>query len=387
MKQITDLINQLSLTEYEERYPQVKQDGLIHLMYFHPYLNGTGLHRAITPSIHLNATTTHRSAITGISPWNIRGQELLQDMEIEFTDHMQKLVAWANYIVFPMYVHDIEPMLADFRQINPSVEFVMDIDDCIHEIPPGHPASGKYTKDVKDQFLKNMCLMNVVTGSTEILLDYYDPLIKGPDLFLLPNYISSMYRQPGIKKKPGKVRVGLVINPGQFADVNPMRKILQEVRSKIDFELVVLGWKGTTRSMHNCLGGVPHIYVPPVPVTDYFSTLAGLELDMAILPLQDNTFNRCKSHHKLLHYAMMGIPAVTANVRCYTDFIHDGGQHGAIGRLRAEVAADNRQWVDKMVRMATDPSYREEMAADNLKSVWQESSLDTEIMLWTDCFR
>ncbi|WP_193725917.1 glycosyltransferase [Xanthomonas arboricola] len=60
-----------------------------------------------------------------------------------------------------------------------------------------------------------------------------------------------------------------------------------------------------------------HEFHPGVPIDDYPAKLAGLNLDLALAPLEDNLFNQCKSNLRLLEYGACGFPVVCSDVRPY----------------------------------------------------------------------
>jgi hypothetical protein len=55
----------------------------------------------------------------------------------------------------------------------------------------------------------------------------------------------------------------------------------------------------------------------PVDFDLYPTTLAGLNLDLAVAPLAHNRFNQCKSDLKLLEYGALGIPVVCTDIDPY----------------------------------------------------------------------
>ena len=172
-------------------------------------------------------------------------------------------------------------------------------------------------------------------------------------------------------------------------DVNPLRKLLQEARREADFELLLFGWNGTDRkTLRNCLQGIPHTHIPSVPVMDYFKKMHSLQADFAIMPLRDNSYNRAKSHHKLLQYAMLGIPAIVADVPTYTDFIKDQPEGDDFGIVQARVAKSNREWIDHIIYMCTWARSEQlaEINATNAKLIQKNGLLNTQIYRWCECF-
>jgi len=69
-----------------------------------------------------------------------------------------------------------------------------------------------------------------------------------------------------------------------------------------------------------CTDGIrPHLkeFHPFVTIADYPAKMASLGLDIAIAPLEDNLFNRCKSNLRLLEYGAMGWAVVCSDVATY----------------------------------------------------------------------
>ena len=58
-------------------------------------------------------------------------------------------------------------------------------------------------------------------------------------------------------------------------------------------------------------------YINALPVTEY--GLLYDQFDIAIAPLEDNKFNRCKSNLKIIEAGMKGIPIFVQNIHPYTD--------------------------------------------------------------------
>jgi glycosyltransferase involved in cell wall biosynthesis len=54
-----------------------------------------------------------------------------------------------------------------------------------------------------------------------------------------------------------------------------------------------------------------------VSINEYPEKMASLDLDIAIAPLEDNLFNRCKSNLRLLEYGAMSWPVVCSDVYPY----------------------------------------------------------------------
>mgnify|MGYP001074342225 FL=1 len=60
-----------------------------------------------------------------------------------------------------------------------------------------------------------------------------------------------------------------------------------------------------------------HEYYSGVEIKKYPEKLASLNLDLALAPVEDNLFNRCKSNLRLLEYGACGYPVICSDVECY----------------------------------------------------------------------
>lgn len=413
MKQITQLSNRLvKETDFSRRYPEYKpDDGKIHVLYLASYLSGQGLYRQILPALHLNQTETHCAIVNALMPFDQDNR--IKENEITIND---KLIWWADYIVFPSWFYDISKdveMLTKASQRkypDKKLQFVMDADDIL-EYTLMHPMHKQVTNKMKDQVLANMNRMDLITGTNIRLLDYYNNLLtqkypdKKHDLFMLPNLVSDFcYEDTKVSKeskkqgkKDDKIRIGLTLNNTQFSDINPLNKILQKINSryKDKVELIVFGWDGRIPgTFKNALKDVRFIHIPSVQVLDYFKTLYELQLDIALMPLQDTPFNLSKSHHKLLQYSYYGIPAIVSNIPTYTDVINNKeplleGKETFSRRIKidAMVVQKKADWLDMIDELISNKKKREQMARHSAEAVQMYYKYEDNIRLWQECFR
>ena len=74
------------------------------------------------------------------------------------------------------------------------------------------------------------------------------------------------------------------------------------------------------------------------PFDQYPAALASLNLDLAIAPLADNDFNRCKSHLKILEYGVLGLPVIASSPgpydQCPVKLVQGNGSDDWINSIR-----------------------------------------------------
>jgi hypothetical protein len=60
---------------------------------------------------------------------------------------------------------------------------------------------------------------------------------------------------------------------------------------------------------------------PTVPILNYPLKLQSLELDLVVVPLLDNEFNRCKTNIKFLECCALGIPVLAQDMPVYSNYM------------------------------------------------------------------
>lgn len=93
--------------------------------------------------------------------------------------------------------------------------------------------------------------------------------------------------------------------------------------------------------------------------------------DLALAPLVDNEFNRCKSNIKYLEYAMSGVPGVYQDIKAY-ESVYDG--------LTGLKATTPSSWYNKIKLMLDNPILRESIADQARRDVLTRWTLDRWIV-------
>lgn len=176
----------------------------------------------------------------------------------------------------------------------------------------------KSINEVIDNFIKEA---DMVTCSTEFLADEYKKL--NDNVVVLPNCVDEFYFDEPLKNEDGKVRIGIVGSLAVTADLEKCKPIIEHFKDREDVTIVLysLPNKGVdkiTRELYSeeykWLDGLKdYKNIEWQPFTDfevYYDTLNQLRLDIAIIPRDDNYFNRCKSNLKFLEMSMLKIPVI-----------------------------------------------------------------------------
>lgn len=237
-------------------------------------------------------------------------------------------------------------------------KIVMDIDDNIWNVPLGNIARAK---DGWEKFVAlNTALVQEVdwlTVSTEPLKRILEPL--NPKIVVLPNLVDPS-EWNFKRKKHDKVRIGWVWSPTHIPDIPVVEEALEKIKEKYDVEIVIFG-------RENNLFKFPTTNIKGVPTQDYPKLFREAGIDISICPLEDNSFNECKSNIKWLESTLAGACVVASKVYPYEFSI----KHGKTGYL----AKGTNQWVKHISWLIENPEKRAEMVKEARKVV-EENYVD-----------
>jgi glycosyltransferase involved in cell wall biosynthesis len=100
-----------------------------------------------------------------------------------------------------------------------------------------------------------------------------------------------------------------------------------------------------------------------------------LRWDVAIAPLEDDAFTRCKSDLKYLDYAALGIPGIFSDVRPYRETV----RHRETGLLAAN---EPKAWAEALEEIVSDASLRARLAGAARAEVHGTRMLRTNAPSW-----
>ncbi len=239
------------------------------------------------------------------------------------------------------------------------IAVVVEVDDDFHALPKGHGAR-KGTSVENDPtynrlWLRRACEMaDLVTVTTPALAERYG---KHGWVAVLPNLVPASYLDVPTHaprtEAPTVGWTGSVVT--HIGDLEVMGGVVPGVLEETGARFVswgvglteeALGVKGRVRPWADLRGAYPR------QVAD---------LDVGLVPLADNAFNRAKSWLKGMEYAALGVPFIASGVVEYQ-------------RLAVEIGAGSlafrpEHWRSLLTDYLTDPDRRAELSATNREAV------------------
>jgi glycosyltransferase involved in cell wall biosynthesis len=244
-----------------------------------------------------------------------------------------------------------------------------------------------------DSFVRNA---DMVTTTTDFLAEEYKKLNKNVEV--LPNYIDVMDWDEPKRNEGEKVRIGIVNSVAYYNDFEVIQSYLKELSERKDITLVLFGLhskkqqkanpklSGLLDKEYDFWNGVDIEHAPWVEMSEYMSTLNGLELDIMLIPRKDNYFNRCKSNLKFLEASMCEIPIVASS-------FHDGlspydydlgvkNKHGCLGRL----VSTHEDWRREVEALINDKQLRRKLGRNARTYVVDNYNIEDNAYKWEEAY-
>ena len=374
MRTIKELQSRLNpKNSFEQRY-NVEADDKIHLLYVSPKLNATGYYRMIAPALEINKSITHKSIITSIET---------NDFSRKLSDFVnqldERLIAWADYIIFPPLFSDVTYLIQAIKTLNPTVQLVMDLDRNYFAVPVSIPLSRKLTNDKLKCLENNLGLMDMVTVANEafqkFLQRFIDDRLENAHTFVqyLPVLVSRYgYKEmlPLTRNASDKLRVGF-IKPTE-EDLLSLKEVLFKMRAtlKKKIQFVCLGKPYSSKEGDLLLKEIECEIHDSVSFLDYFEKLNNLQLDIVLLPAKEGLFNRHQNSKLFLELSVFGIPVVASIYHPTSKLISDG-ENGF-------VASEVPEWIDIVKSITKDSESFKLLSRNTLKTCWSAHSFNVK---------
>ena len=253
-----------------------------------------------------------------------------------------------------------------------------ELDDLLFELPENPPE--------RKQELYNDALLPMITAmvDADLVLVPTEELKKvadnfNPNVIVLPNYLDDTIwhlKAPQDSSDNQSVRIGYMGSNSHTPDLALIAPVLKEILKKYDGKVQLEVW-GTP--LPEELSDVEGINWYPSP-TNYYKKFVKffqtLEFDIAIAPLADNSFNRCKSNLKFLEYSVNGATGVYSRIAPYESVIEDG--------INGFLAGDADEWSKALSKLIEDTTLRREMVEAAQKEVRDNWLLSKNIRSWED---
>lgn len=263
------------------------------------------------------------------------------------------------------------------------IPVVYDTDDLLLHVPAENP-NGKFAEARVPFIEKTLRSVAAVTVPTEELAKEILPY--NPNVSVLPNLLDeeiwtgerngkTATRGPGGE---GMAVIGYSGTPTHGADLEPVETAFEIIADRYRGKVGFLFFGCATERMKRLTGASFLGFRPSY--MEYAEALRGVKIDIAVAPLADNRFNRCKSNIKWLEYSACGIAGVYQDLPPYNGSV----SHGRTGLLAGGRVQD---WVDALDRLIRNPEERAQIGDEARAEVLKNHTLTARGSRYLDVYR
>jgi hypothetical protein len=370
MKKIIQLKQKLaSNSRFNTKY-DLSEDDKIHLLYVSPKFNAMGYYRLIAQALELNSTKTHKSIIT-----NIDSNDFNNSLGALTAVLDERLIVWADYIIFPPIFSDISYLLKAIEAFNPQIQIVFNIDQNYFVLNEMSVDKRKISNEELLNLENNLASADLLLVADLKFKNFLHRFIniRNPNADVTTQYIPNLISKIGYesmprisKNKSELFRVGL-IKP-TFGELDFIKKLFKtmklELKDKI--QLVIMG-NSTTYGLLEKLDLQSDVeFHKTVNFQSFFSKLNDLNLDLVLLLAKDSTYNKHNSSYLFLELSVFGIPTITSIYHPAKKHIEDG--------INGILAAIEPEWIKALDLLINVDGIREELGNMAIKRVWKNCS-------------
>ena len=282
---------------------------------------------------------------------NMQLDEQLQNNNL----HIDRIVIQRDYLDFPA----AEKIVEEGKKRG--IKIIYEIDDDLLSIDENHPQYKKYKeKNAIIRFLSQNA--DIVTVSTETLAQRFKNCKK---VYVIKNALDeNLWFSPVAKhphKETNEIKIGYLGSFTHKGDLELLKEPILRLNEKLKKKY---GLKADFHVIGGIRGKFPEEnWFRQVPVPKRKSIYprfvkwlrATVDWDLAVAPLQNNSFNQSKSELKYLEYTALGLPGIYCNVGSYAEVI----KHGENGLLAPPDQPDS--WVYSLFQLITDKSLQKQI--------------------------
>ncbi|MBN3053145.1 glycosyltransferase [Pectobacterium brasiliense] len=183
---------------------------------------------------------------------------------------------------------------------------VAEFDDYILNVPINSGNRKNFSQKLIKNFRKALDAVDWVVVSTPALAEAYSKYhtdIRVAYNRLPPSWWKGLV---SLRRQGKKPRVGWAGGSSHKGDLAILRSVVKELENEVEWVFMGMKPEGVKCEFH---AGVPIDYYP--------QKTASLNLDLALVPLEYNQFNECKSNLRLMELGACGVPVICTDIEPY----------------------------------------------------------------------
>lgn len=199
----------------------------------------------------------------------------------------------------------IPHIIQKYRQVS-TAKIIVEYDDYIPNLPLKNQNRQHFPQHIIKSMRRVMENADWIVVSTYPLAEAYGKFhhdVRVAQNRLAEKQWGHLYSERGTGKK---IRVGWAGGGTHAGDLEILLPIIKELENQVEWVFMGMKPRDIKCEFH-----------PGVPFDLYPEKLASLNLDLALVPLEMNQFNECKSNLRLLEIGTCGVPIIATNIEPY----------------------------------------------------------------------
>ncbi|WP_375586222.1 glycosyltransferase family 4 protein [Cyclobacterium xiamenense] len=174
----------------------------------------------------------------------------------------------------------------------------------------------------------------------------------------LPTVIDPYRYRKKIHQQQDTLTIGWIGSPSTQKYLNALLPVWEHLRREFDLVFLLVNEKTKPLFPGN---------VQTIPWTESGEVAALLSMDIGIMPLPDDPWERGKCAYKLIQYMACGLPVVASPVGMNAEVVTNG--------VNGFLAQTEKEWVDALSRLLKDCSLRKAMGEKGFQRVAEKYTL------------
>jgi len=256
---------------------------------------------------------------------------------------------------------------------------VAEIDDHF-SINPDNPAKENFDKTDAGHWVEVLCgVADLITTTTPELAGIIKNKLAEHNtdkpIAVLPNRLDmEEWDLPILKNYSDEIRILWAGSASHRNDVLSIKPAIEEVCKR--YPQVKFLYCGDTY-FQKYFKDINSEWIDAVDIKEWPAKLHSIRADIAIAPLEDNLFNRCKSNLKYLEYSTAKLAGVYSSV-IYEKTIKEG--------ITGFIAHNQQEWIDKISFLIEHEEVRDDIANNAYLEVRQNYDIKDHALDWIDAY-
>jgi glycosyltransferase involved in cell wall biosynthesis len=251
------------------------------------------------------------------------------------------------------------------------IKIVYETDDDLLGVEKNSP-SYEYVNRVSKSIRNFIDASDVITTSTPTLASRFD----NDNTVVISNYyVNSVFDIKEDIKTEGRLKLGYYGTLTHSKDLFLIKNVILRLKEKYDFDFEVIGGFNASDDVDE--NWFKAVQLPPnnMDFKNFMGWLAEtIDWDIAVVPLEDSSFNQCKSELKFIELAVLGLPGVYSDMCVYNGIVKDG--------VNGFLASNEDEWVEKIGSLILDESLRRNIRQNALEKVLSDYKIEDRVEIW-----